>query len=41
MEHGRPDILIGVSGQPGLFTEEVVKTMHKHCARPIIFPLST
>ena len=39
MEHGRPDILIGVSGQPGLFTE-VVKTMHKHCARPIIFPLS-
>ena len=40
MEHGRPDILIGVSGQPGLFTEEVVKTMHKHCARPIIFPLS-
>ena len=40
MEHGRPDILIGVSGQPGLFTEEVVKTMHKHCSRPIIFPLS-
>lgn len=40
MEHGRPDILIGVSGQPGLFSEEVVKTMHKHCARPIIFPLS-
>jgi malate dehydrogenase (oxaloacetate-decarboxylating) len=40
MEHGHPDILIGVSGQPGLFTEEVVKTMHKHCARPIIFPLS-
>ncbi|MGL5091623.1 MAG: NAD-dependent malic enzyme [Aeromonas sobria] len=40
MEHAHPDILIGVSGQPGLFTEEVVKTMHKHCARPIIFPLS-
>ncbi len=40
MEHGRPDILIGVSGQPGLFSEEVVKAMHKHCARPIIFPLS-
>lgn len=40
MEHGHPDILIGVSGQPGLFSEEVVKAMHKHCARPIIFPLS-
>lgn len=40
LDASRPDILIGVSGQPGLFTEEVVKTMHKHCARPIIFPLS-
>lgn len=40
MKHGHPDILIGVSGQPGLFSEEVVKAMHKNCARPIIFPLS-
>lgn len=36
----RPTILIGVSGQPGLFTEEVVRTMHSFCDRPIIMPLS-
>ncbi|WPU66561.1 NAD-dependent malic enzyme [Peredibacter starrii] len=36
----RPTILIGVSGQPGLFTEEIIKTMHAHCSRPIIMPLS-
>lgn len=40
MEHARPDILIGVSGQPGLFTEAVIRTMHQHCPRPIVFPLS-
>ncbi len=34
------DILIGVSGQAGLFTEQVVRAMKKHCAKPIIFPLS-
>ncbi|ASP49655.1 NAD-dependent malic enzyme [Cognaticolwellia beringensis] len=36
----KPDILIGVSGQPGLFTEHVVRSMKRHCERPIIFPLS-
>ncbi|ARD46300.1 NAD-dependent malic enzyme [Colwellia sp. PAMC 21821] len=36
----KPDILIGVSGQPGLFTEHVVRSMKLHCERPIIFPLS-
>ncbi len=36
----KPDILIGVSGQPGLFTEEVIRGMKAHCDRPIIFPLS-
>ncbi|MBA6416133.1 NAD-dependent malic enzyme [Colwellia sp. 6M3] len=36
----KPDILIGVSGQPGLFTEQVVRSMKLHCERPIIFPLS-
>jgi malate dehydrogenase (oxaloacetate-decarboxylating) len=25
----KPDILIGVSGQPGLFTEEIIREMHK------------
>ena len=36
----QPDILIGVSGQAGLFTEQVVRNMKKHCELPIIFPLS-
>ena len=37
----KPDILIGVSGQTGLFTEEIIREMHKHCPRPIVMPLST
>jgi len=39
--HGaKPDILIGVSGQSGLFTEQVITAMKSHCELPIIFPLS-
>lgn len=40
MHNGKPTVLIGVSGAPGLFSEEIIKAMHNHCARPIIFPLS-
>ncbi|WP_057832515.1 NAD-dependent malic enzyme [Colwellia sp. TT2012] len=40
MHGGKPDILIGVSGQAGLFTEEVITAMKSHCELPIIFPLS-
>jgi malate dehydrogenase (oxaloacetate-decarboxylating) len=40
MLNAKATILIGVSGQPGLFTEQVIKTMHQECERPIIFPLS-
>ena len=36
----KPDILIGVSGQPGLFTEQVITAMAQSCEKPIIFPLS-
>lgn len=35
-----PGVLIGVSGQAGLFTEQVIRTMKKQCDTPIIFPLS-
>ena len=40
MHGAKPDILIGVSGQAGLFTEEVITAMKSHCDMPIIFPLS-
>jgi malate dehydrogenase (oxaloacetate-decarboxylating)(NADP+) len=36
----KPTALIGASGQPHTFTEEVVKTMCGHCRQPIIFALS-
>ncbi len=36
----KPSILIGVSGQAGLFTEQVVREMKRNCDLPIIFPLS-
>lgn len=38
--HAHPTILIGVSGQPGLFTESLIKNMAASCDTPIIFPLS-
>jgi malate dehydrogenase (oxaloacetate-decarboxylating) len=40
MHGAKPDILIGVSGQAGIFTEDVIKAMKQHCTKPIIFPLS-
>jgi len=36
----RPTVLIGASGQPGSFTEAVVRSMAAGCVRPVIFPLS-
>jgi malate dehydrogenase (oxaloacetate-decarboxylating) len=38
-EH-RASILVGVSGQPGLFTEAAIRTMAAGCSAPIIMPLS-
>ncbi len=40
VNNSKPTILIGVSGQSGIMTEEVIKSMYSNCERPIIFPLS-
>jgi malate dehydrogenase (oxaloacetate-decarboxylating) len=40
VRNAKPSVLIGVSGQPGAFTEIAIREMAKHAARPIIFPLS-
>ncbi|AHJ63905.1 NAD-dependent malic enzyme [Granulibacter bethesdensis] len=40
IRNAHPTTLIGVSGQPGLFTEAAIREMAQHVARPVIFPLS-
>jgi malate dehydrogenase (oxaloacetate-decarboxylating) len=36
----KPTVLIGTSGQPGVFTEELVRVMAASAERPVIMPLS-
>jgi len=36
----RPTVLVGVSGVPGLFGREIVRTMASQVERPAVFPLS-
>jgi malate dehydrogenase (oxaloacetate-decarboxylating) len=36
----RATVLIGLSGQPGCFTESMVRAMCEHVERPVVFPLS-
>jgi malate dehydrogenase (oxaloacetate-decarboxylating) len=38
--NARPTTLIGVSGQPGAFTEDVVRALAQSAEQPVIFPLS-
>jgi malate dehydrogenase (oxaloacetate-decarboxylating) len=40
VKHFRPTVLVGASGQPGSFTESIVREMHRHCPRPILLPIS-
>ncbi|MCH2183277.1 MAG: NAD-dependent malic enzyme [Mariniblastus sp.] len=40
VKNAHPTILVGVTGQPGVFTKEIIEEMASHCDRPIIFPLS-
>ena len=36
----KPHVMVGVTGQGGLFTEDIIRDMASHVERPIIFPLS-
>ncbi|KNC55165.1 malic enzyme [Thecamonas trahens ATCC 50062] len=36
----KPTALVGLSKQAGVFTPEIIKSVHANCARPLIFPLS-
>ncbi|CDK29890.1 unnamed protein product [Kuraishia capsulata CBS 1993] len=36
----KPTALVGCSTRAGAFTEEIIREMHKHNDRPIVFPLS-
>ncbi|WP_339896913.1 NAD-dependent malic enzyme [uncultured Gilvimarinus sp.] len=40
VRNAQPTVLVGVSGQPGLFNKRLIDTMQAHCERPIVLPLS-
>ena len=40
VRNAKPTVLIGVSGQPGTFTEEAIRAIAEYAERPVLFPLS-
>ena len=40
VRHATPHALVGVTGQPGLFTEAVIRALADRMIRPIVLPLS-
>ena len=36
----KPTVLVGTSGEPGTFTEEVIREMAKHVNHPVVLPMS-
>jgi malate dehydrogenase (oxaloacetate-decarboxylating) len=40
VRNAKPTVLVGISGQGGVFTEEIIREMAKHTDCPVIFPLS-
>ncbi|KAE9798066.1 NAD-dependent malic enzyme, partial [Escherichia coli] len=40
IHNAKPTVMLGVSGQAGLFSQEVISTMYQYCGRPIVMPLS-
>ena len=40
VENAGLTVLIGVSGQKGLFTETIIRALHENCSNPLVMPLS-
>lgn len=40
IQKAKPDVLIGVTGVPGLFNQPVIEAMAAGCERPVVMPLS-